>query len=146
MNTLGLLLSGCVTAIPDACDKLFDAATPPGGTPPADTLQAARNIARHPWHNADKLFGLLDDFYPVPEGKRYRDVALIPYLFYAPSAWTLSLVYAGGGFYAVGGAAIDVEATSGPTTTGCQVRRPRSTASSVAAAENSRRTARRCRR
>jgi len=109
MNTLGLLLSGCVTAIPDACDKLFDAATPPGGTPPADTLQAARNIARHPWHNADKLFGLLDDFYPVPEGKRYRDVALIPYLFYAPSAWTLSLVYAGGGFYAVGGAAIDVD-------------------------------------
>ena len=109
MNTLGLLLSGCVTAIPDACDKLFDAATPPGGTPPADTLQAARNIARHPWHNADKLFGLLDEFYPVPEGKRYRDVALIPYLFYAPSAWTLSLVYAGGGFYAVGGAAIDVD-------------------------------------
>jgi streptogramin lyase len=36
-------------------------------------------------------------------------VALIPYLFYAPSSWTLSLVYGGGGFYAVGGAAIDVE-------------------------------------
>ncbi len=36
-------------------------------------------------------------------------MALVPYLFYAPSAWTLSLVYAGGGFYAVGGAAIDVE-------------------------------------
>ena len=109
MNTLALLLSGCVTAIPGACDKLFSAATPPGGTAPTNTLQAAQNIARHPAHNADTLFGLLDEFYPVPEGKRYRDVALIPYLFYAPSAWTLSLVYAGGGFYAVGGAAIDGE-------------------------------------
>jgi streptogramin lyase len=109
MNTLGLLLSGCVAAKPNACGKLFDAATPPGGAAPTDTLQAAQNIARYPWHNADTLFGLLDDFYPVPEGKRYRDVALIPYLFYAPSSWTLSLVYAGGGFYAVGGAAIDVE-------------------------------------
>jgi len=109
LNTLGLLLSGCVAAIPDACGKLFDAATPPGGMVPTDTLSAAQNIARYPWHNADTLFGLLDEFYPVPEGKRYRDVALIPYLFYAPSSWTLSLVYAGGGFYAVGGAAIDVE-------------------------------------
>ena len=109
MNTLGLVLSGCVTAIPGACDKLFDATTPPGGTTPANTLQAAQNIARHPWHNAKEIFGLLDAFYPVPEGKRYRDVALIPYLFYAPSSWTLSLVYGGGGYYAVGGAAIDVE-------------------------------------
>jgi streptogramin lyase len=108
-NTLGLLLSACVTSKPDACDKLFDAATPPGGTAPADTLQAAQNIARHPWHNSKKIFGLLDEFYPVPEGKRYRDVALIPYLYYAPNAWTLSLVYAGGGFFAVGGAAIDGE-------------------------------------
>lgn len=31
MNTLGLLLSACVTAIPDACGRLFDAATPPAG-------------------------------------------------------------------------------------------------------------------
>lgn len=109
MNTLGLLLSACVTAIPDACDKLFDAATPPGGTAPTDTLSAAQSIARHPWHNADELFGLLDAFYPVPEGQRYREVSLIPYLFFAPSAWTLSLVYSGGGFFAVGGAAIDGE-------------------------------------
>ncbi len=109
LNTLGLLLSACVTAIPDACDKLFAAATPPGGEAPTDTLSAAQNIARHPWHNADEIFGLLDEFYPVPKGKRYRDVALIPYLYYAPSAWTLSLVYSGGGFYGVGGAAIDGE-------------------------------------
>lgn len=108
-NTLGLLLSACVTELPEACDKLFAAATPPGGAAPTDTLQAARNIARHPWHNADKLFGLLDTFYPVPKGKRYRAVARVPYLFQAPSSWTLSLVYSGGGFYGVGGAAIDVD-------------------------------------
>ena len=72
LNTLGILLSACVTAIENACDKLFDAATPPGGAQPTDTLTAARNIARHPSHNADRLFGLLDAFHPVPEGKRYR--------------------------------------------------------------------------
>ncbi|WP_340108680.1 hypothetical protein [Pikeienuella sp. HZG-20] len=109
LNTLGLLLSACVTALPDACDKLFDAATPPGGAAPADTLSAAQNIARHPWSQADKIFGLLDELYPVPAGKRYRDVALIPYLTFAPSAWTLSLVYAGGGYSGVGGIAIDGE-------------------------------------
>lgn len=108
-NTLGLLLSGCITEIADACDKLFEAATPPNGSTPTDTLQAAQNIARHPWHNAAALFGLLDDFYPIPEGARYRDVTSIPYLFFAPSAWTLSLVYGGGGFNAVGGAAFDAD-------------------------------------
>jgi len=108
-NTLGNILSACVTAKKGACKKLFDAATPPGGTAPTDVLSAAHNIALHPSHNADRLFGLLDEFYPVPKDERYRSVALVPYLYYAPSAWTLSLVYSGGGFYGVGGAAIDGE-------------------------------------
>ncbi|MGB0132361.1 hypothetical protein [Dokdonella sp.] len=108
-NTLGILLSGCVTAIPDACSKLFEVATPPGGIAPTNTLSAAQNIARHPSHNAEKLFGLLDEFHPVPAGKRWRDVANIPYLNFAPSAWTLSLVYSGGGYNGVGGIAIDAE-------------------------------------
>ncbi len=107
LNTLGLLLSACVTEKPEACDTLFEAATPPGGAAPKDTLAAAQNIARHPWHNADKLFALLDEFYPVSEGKRYRDEARIPYLTFAPNAWTLSLVYSGGGYSGVGGIAID---------------------------------------
>lgn len=106
-NTLGLLLAGCVNALPDACDKLFEAATPPNGTAPTDTLQAIQNIARQPWHNARKLFDLLDAFYPVPKGARYRDVAHVPYLFFSPSSWTLSLVYGGGGFFGVGGAVLD---------------------------------------
>jgi streptogramin lyase len=108
-NTLANILSACVMAKTGACNKLFEAATPPGADAPTDTLSAAQNIARHPWHNADKIFGLLNEFYPVPAGKRYREVAFIPYLYFAPSAWTLSLVYSGGGFYGVGGAAIDSE-------------------------------------
>ena len=80
---------------------------PPGGTAPTDTLSAAGNIARAPWRDADKLFALLDDFYPVPAGKRWRDVPFIPYLNFAPSAWTLSLVHAGGGLNSLGGIAID---------------------------------------
>ncbi len=108
-NTLGILLSACVTAMPGACDKLFAVATPPGGHTPSDTLSAAQNIARYPWHQSKKLFALLDEFYPVPAGKRWRDVPFIPYLNFAPGAWTLSLVYAGGGLNSLGGIAIDGE-------------------------------------
>ncbi|TWU32781.1 Virginiamycin B lyase [Novipirellula aureliae] len=108
-NTLGILLTACITEKPDACNKLFAAATPPGGAAPTNTLSAMQNIARYPSHNADRIFGLLDEFYPVPAGKRWREVALIPYLNFAPSAWTLSLVYSGGGYNGVGGIAIDGE-------------------------------------
>jgi DNA-binding beta-propeller fold protein YncE len=108
-NTLGNLLSACIAAMPNACSKLFAAATPPAGAAPRDTLAAARNIALHPWHQAEALYALLDQFYPVPPGSGWRDVPYIPYLNYAPSAWTLSLVYAGGGLSSLGGIAIDGE-------------------------------------
>ncbi|RYH06740.1 hypothetical protein [Tropicimonas sp. IMCC6043] len=108
-NTLGLLLSACARALPEACDKLFTLATSPGGEVPADTLTAMQNIARYPWHNADQLFALFEELYPVPEGKRWRDVPHIPYLAFAPSAWTLSLGYAGGGLNSLGGISIDGE-------------------------------------
>jgi len=109
-NTLGNLLAGCVTRVRgDACDKFFAAATPPGGAVPTDTLTAAQNIARNPSHQAQQLFALLDEFYPVPAGKLWRDVPFVPYLSFAPSAWTLSLAYAGGGMNSLGGIAIDGE-------------------------------------
>lgn len=108
-NTLGALLSACLSDKSGACDKFFEATTPTEGSAPTDTLSALHNIARFPSHNATRIFDLFDELCPVPDGKRYRDVVFIPYLFHAPSAWTLSLVYAGGGFYAVGGAAIDGE-------------------------------------
>src|SRR6266567_4694307 len=109
-STLGDLLAGCITRVHgDACNKLFAAATPPAGVAPTDTLTAARNIARNPSHQAQQLFALLDAFYPVPAGKRLRAAPFIPYLSFAPGAWTLSLVYAGGGLNSLGGVAIDGE-------------------------------------
>jgi DNA-binding beta-propeller fold protein YncE len=107
-NTLGNLLSACITRFHgDACGKLFAATAPPGGSAPADTLAAAQAIARNPSHRAQELFALLDAFYPVPAGKAWRAVPFIPYLSFAPGAWTLSLVYAGGGLNSLGGIAID---------------------------------------
>ncbi len=109
-NTLANLLAACVTRIRgDACDTLFAVATPPAGVAPTDTLMAAQNIARNPSNQAQQLFALLDAFYPVPAGKRWRTAPFIPYLAFAPSAWTLSLVYAGGGFNSAGGIAFDGE-------------------------------------
>src|SRR5208283_5222659 len=109
-STLGDLLAGCITRVHgDACNKLFAVATPPGGATPTDTLMAAQNIARNPSNQAQGLFALLDDFYPVAAGGRWRPVPFIPYLSFAPSAWTLSLVYAGGGLNSPGGMAIDGE-------------------------------------
>jgi sugar lactone lactonase YvrE len=109
-NTLANLLAGCITRVHgDACNKLFAVATPPAGVAPADTFMAAQNIARNPSHQAQSLFALIDAFYPVPAGKLWRPVPFIPYLSFAPSAWTLSLVYAGGGMNSLGGIAIDGE-------------------------------------
>lgn len=109
-NTLGDLLAACITRVrSDACDKLFAAATPPGGTAPTDTLSAMQNIARYPWHEPKKVFALLDEFYPLAAGQRWRAAPFIPYLNFDPPAWTLSLVYAGGGLNSLGGIAIDGE-------------------------------------
>ena len=97
-STLADLLAGCATRVQaDACAKLFAAATPPGGPAPADTLTAAHNIARYPWHEPQRLFALLDAFYPPPRGERLRGAPFIPYLADAPGDWTLLLIYAGGG-------------------------------------------------
>ena len=109
-NTLGDLLAACVTRVrSDACNKLFAAATPPGGTAPTDALSAMQNIARCPWHEPKKLFALLDEFYPLTARQRWRAAPFIPYLNFDPSAWALSLVYAGGGLNSLGGIAVDGE-------------------------------------
>jgi hypothetical protein len=109
-NTLANLLAGCITRVEgDACNKLFAAATPPGGVAPTDTLSAAQNIARNPTNQAQQLFALFDAFYPIPPKGNWRAVPFIPYVSFAPSAWTLSLVYAGGGLNSLGGIAIDGE-------------------------------------
>src|SRR5262245_14859342 len=71
--TLADVLSGCVTRVTaDACSKLFAAASPPKGNAPTDTLTAAQSIARYPWYQPERLFALLGEFYPVPQGKTMR--------------------------------------------------------------------------
>ena len=108
--TLADLLSGCATRVKaDACSKLFAAATPPTGVTPTDTLTAAQSIARYSWYKPDRLFALLGEFYPVPQGKNLRPVPFMPYLNFAPSAWVLPLKFDGGGFRAGGKAMFDSE-------------------------------------
>ena len=108
--TLADVLAGCATRVTsDACDKLFAAATPPTGTAPTDTLTAAHSIARYPWYQPERLFALLDQFYPVPTGKNLRATPFTPYLNIAPSAWVLPLKFDGGGYRAGGKAMFDSE-------------------------------------
>ncbi|MFO1422545.1 MAG: hypothetical protein U1F70_02675 [Candidatus Competibacteraceae bacterium] len=98
LYSLGNLLGACAGG--NDCGGLFQAATPPTGSPPTNTLQAALNIARNPWHNIETLFRLLPD----------QDSAYFkPILRYAPTAWTLSLIYTGGGLDAPGGVSIDAK-------------------------------------
>ncbi len=94
---------------PDACDKLFAAATPPKGGAPTDTLTAAQSIARYPWYQPGRLFALIGQLYPIPKGKNMRAVPFMPYLNYPPSAWVLPLKFDGGGYRAGGKAMFDSE-------------------------------------
>jgi len=106
--TLADVLAGCATRVSDdACSKLFSAATPPTGSAPTDTLTAAEAIARYPSFKPERLFALLDSFYPMAEGKIMRPTPFNPYLSFAPSAWVLPLKFDGGGYRAGGKAMFD---------------------------------------
>jgi hypothetical protein len=108
--TLADALSGCVTRVtPDACPKLYTATIPPKGDAPNDTLTAAQSVARYPWHQPQRLFGLISEFYPIPPGKNIRAVPFMPYLNKAPSAWVLPLKFGGGGYRAGGKGMFDSE-------------------------------------
>jgi hypothetical protein len=80
-------------------------------------LTAAQSIARYPWYQPERLFALLDQFYPAPPVKLYgqpirpnmRPVPFMPYLNWAPSAWVLPLKFDGGGYRAGGKAMFDSE-------------------------------------
>jgi DNA-binding beta-propeller fold protein YncE len=108
--TLADLLAGCVAQVKaDACGKLYAAATGPDGKAPHDTLTAMEAIAKYPWHQPERLFALVDDFYPIPAGKYLRAVPFMPYLQHAPSAWVLPLRFDGGGYVAGGKGMFDSE-------------------------------------
>ena len=108
--TMADFLAGCITQVtPDACSNFFALATPPEGGVPTDTLEAAVSIARHPWNQPEKIFALLNEFYPVPKGKTLRPAPFMPYLNFAPSAWVLPLKFTGGGYSGGGKMMIDSE-------------------------------------
>ena len=103
-TTLADVITGCVTRVmADACPQLYTAATPPKGDAPNDTLTAAQSIARYPWYQPEKIFALLEKFYPIPAGKpSLRPTPFMPYLTFAPSAWVLPLKFTGGGYHGGG--------------------------------------------
>src|SRR5215510_9267795 len=107
-TTLANVLAGAVTQVkPDATRKFLAAATPRSGKAPADTLTALQGVARDSGYQPERLFELLDAFYPVPKGKNLRPVPFMPYLSWAPSAWVLPLKFTGGGLSAPGKLMID---------------------------------------
>jgi hypothetical protein len=106
--TLANVLAGAVTQVkPDATSRFLAAATPRSGKTPSDTLAALEAVARDSGYQPERLFALLNDFYPVPQGKNLRPTPFMPYLSWAPSAWVLPLKFAGGGLSAPGKMMID---------------------------------------
>jgi hypothetical protein len=99
-GTLANVMAGCATReTPDACARFFAASTGWYGKTPTDTLGAAESIARAMPYKPERIFGLLDAFYPVPKGPKphLRPTPFLPYLSLAPSAWVLPLMFTGGG-------------------------------------------------
>jgi sugar lactone lactonase YvrE len=97
--TLASIMAGCTSRIkPDACGRFFAAATGRDGPAPADTLAAAVSIAHNMAYKPERVFALLDAFYPVPPGKGLRPTPFLPYQTFAPSAWVLPLKFTGGGY------------------------------------------------
>jgi hypothetical protein len=108
--TLASLMSGSIAQVtPDASSHFFAAATSPAGAVPTDTLTAVKSITRYPWHQPEKVFALLDEFYPVATGKQLRPTPFMPYLSWAPSAWIFPLRFTGGGYSAAGKMQVDSE-------------------------------------
>ena len=100
-NSLANMLAACVNS-DTGCVELFNLSTPPGGTSPTNTLDAAVNIAHFPWQNVDGLFefSLLEDVYS-PTLASLEDV----------TAWFLAIRYVGNGmeFNGPGNTAFDAE-------------------------------------
>ena len=111
-GTLADVMAGCIAQVkPDACSQFFAATTPPSGGAPSDTLLAIESVAFSPWHQPDKIFALLNEFYPLPKpgipGKLFRDTPYLPYLTFAPSAFVFPLKFTGGGVSGGGKLMID---------------------------------------
>lgn len=86
VNTLANILATCVNAAGPAdapCVSLFAAATPPSGTAPTTTLEAALNIARNPGFNVSNVYALNPTDGPFQTSQ----------LTAQPNDWTLSISF-----------------------------------------------------
>jgi hypothetical protein len=80
-------LANCVNSDGgSACSPLFSAATPSGGSAPADTFSAALNIVRNPGWNVAAVYAASSGYAPYATT-----------LTKAPNDWTMSLTITGGG-------------------------------------------------
>lgn len=84
INTLANILQNCVDSLSTSsyCTTLFNYATPPNGTAPTNTLQAAMDMAKYPTNNISNLFGL-----------QSRTPYFTPDLDAAPTSFTVSIFY-----------------------------------------------------
>jgi hypothetical protein len=106
--TLANVLAGALTQVtPDATSRFLAATASRDGLLPTETLTALEKVARNSGYKPERLFELLDAFYPVPQGKNLRPVPFMPYLTWAPSAWVLPLKIDGGGLSAPGKVMVD---------------------------------------
>jgi hypothetical protein len=114
LNTLADILAACVNVSDatyegpnhnsNACDTLTATATSDGtgtGAQPADTAQAAINIAHNPGKNVGALYGLATStapFQPILSGSSGYD---------GPNDWTVAITYTGGSLHGPHGLAVD---------------------------------------
>jgi len=101
INSLADMLAPCVETATGstACNNLFTAAKPPGGSAPTTTILAALDIARNPGNNVAGLASLVPSVNPP----------FAPTDAFVPTSWVLALNYtaAGAAFYAPYDIALD---------------------------------------
>jgi hypothetical protein len=98
LNTLANVLNSCTTfsgPSSSACTQLFSAATA-SGSAPANTLDAAMNIAKSPGANIAGIYSLSS-----------ASTAYLPALSAAPGDWTIFATYSGGGMNGPSSLSID---------------------------------------
>ena len=108
--TLADLLSACVTRVKaDACSSLFEAARPPSGGLPTDTLNTSESIALFPCTSRTQSTRCSASSIQFRQPITCLEVPYMPYPNWAPSAWVLPLEFTGGGYVAGGKCMFDSE-------------------------------------